>query len=160
MSQFNLLSFSLKEKHRVFNGIQKRLCINKFLEKHRYTTCEKVPVELKKLISDHLKENSNVANEIRTLCSQRGGEVLKKYNLPKLEWNWVEFDQSILIWHIATDVCLHSNWKDHETITSNGEFSQWLSQYMLYLLVICPSMLLLGIGMISVRNGFVSWPKV
>lgn len=73
MSQFNLLSFSLKDKHEVFYGIQKRLRIDKFLEKHQYTTCEKVPDELKELIFDHLKkkfelleEKLNDANDIRT----------------------------------------------------------------------------------------------
>ena len=43
-------------------------------------------------------------------------------------------------------------WIDHETIMSNGEFSKWLLQYMLYLLVICPSMLPMGIGMIRFRD--------
>ena len=130
--KFNILSFSLKDKHTIFNGIQKRLCINKFLEKHQYTTCEKVPVELKKLISDHLKkkfehrkENSNVANDIRTLCSCRRAAVLEKYSHLGLDWSLqVEFDQSILIWHIATDLCYYSDWRDQDAIMSNGKLSK------------------------------------
>ena len=158
--KFNILSFSLKDKHTIFNGIQKRLCINKFLEKHQYTTCEKVPVELKKLISDHLKkkfehrkENSNVANDIRTLCSCRRAAVLEKYSHLGLDWSLqVEFDQSILIWHIATDLCYYSDWRDQDAIMSNGKLSKWQSQCTLCLLVMCPFMLPMGLGMIKFRD--------
>ena len=175
MSQFNLLCFSLKDKHTVFIGIQKRLCIDKFLEKYNYTTCEEVHDELKELVFFHLKDkfkdlknNSKDASDIRTLCSCRGGEVLKKYgdhgsvprevidqtisigdNRPKPDWKnlefsvQVEFDQSILIWHIATDLCYHS---DQDTSMSNCELSKWLLQYMLYILVRRPFMLPMGSG--------------
>ena len=39
MSRFNLLSFSIKDKHVIFYGIQKLLCIDKVLEMNEYTTC-------------------------------------------------------------------------------------------------------------------------
>ena len=158
MSQFNLFSFSLKDKHTVFIGIQKRLCIDKFLENYNYTTCEKVPGELKKLVFDHLKEkferlknNSKDAIDIRTMSSCRGGEVLEKYRFG-LESVQVEFDQSILIWHIATDLCYHSDWRDRVPVMPNGNWSKCLSQYMLYLLVRCPFMLPMGLGMIRFRD--------
>ncbi|XP_075663910.1 uncharacterized protein LOC142633554 [Castanea sativa] len=63
MLQFNLLSFSLKEKHTVFYGIQKLLRIDRVIEKHRYTTCEEVYEDLKKFIFDHLKEKFNLLKE-------------------------------------------------------------------------------------------------
>ena len=89
-------------------------------------------MELKKLISDHLKkkfehrkENSNVANDIRTLCSCRRAAVLEKYSHLGLDWSLqVEFDQSILIWHIATDLCYYSDWRDQDAIMSNGKLSK------------------------------------
>ena len=132
---------------------------------------------MKKLVFVHLKDkfkdlknNSKDASDIRTLCSCRGGGVLKEYsnlgsvpregidqtiptgdNRPKLNWKilefsvQVEFDQSILIWHIATDLCYHSDCTDQETSMSNGKLSKWLSQYMLYILVRRPFMLPMGV---------------
>ncbi|KAM4110701.1 hypothetical protein ACJW30_05G011700 [Castanea mollissima] len=125
-----------------FYGIQKLLRIDGVIEKHRYTTCEEVYEDLKKFIFDHLKEKFNLLKEtsndainIRTLCSYKGDAALEKFNCHCLNWRVeVEFDQSILIWHIATDLC-HTTWT-------------WLSQYMLYILVKCPLMLPRGIEMI------------
>uniref|UniRef100_A0A2N9EXL0 DUF4220 domain-containing protein n=1 Tax=Fagus sylvatica TaxID=28930 RepID=A0A2N9EXL0_FAGSY len=77
----------------------------------------------------------------------RGGAVLEKYSHLGLESVQVEFDQSILIWHIAIDLFYHQ-----DTFTSNGELSKWISQYMLYLLVMCPFMLTMGPGMIRLRD--------
>ena len=160
MLQFNLLSFSLKEKHTVFYGIQKLLRIDGVIEKHRYTTCEEVHEDLKKFIFNHLKEKfnllketSNDAIDIRTLCYYRGDAALEKFNRRCLNWSVeVEFDQSILIWHIATDLCYHSDWGDQDAIVSNGKLSKWQSQYTLYLLVTCPFMLPMGLGMIKFRD--------
>ena len=116
MSQFNLLSFSLQHNRRVFYGILKCLYIDKVLENTRYTTHEKVPMDLKELIFSHLQESfkhpgeeSDDASDIKTLCFFRGGEVFKKRNYSELVWSVeVEFDQSILIWHVATDICYQS----------------------------------------------------
>ncbi|KAL0009784.1 hypothetical protein SO802_004892 [Lithocarpus litseifolius] len=163
-SQFNLLSFSLKDKHTVFYGILKCLHIDKFLEKTWYTTHEEVPMDLKELIFSHLQESfkhsgeeSDYETDIRTLCSHRGGEVLKKCNHSELDWSVkVEFDQSILIWHVATDICyqldLDQIQKYPNTFMLLCELSTLVSQYMMYLLVICPFMLPMGIGMIRFRD--------
>jgi hypothetical protein len=55
----------------------------------------------------------------------------------------VEFDQSILLWHIATNLCYHSdrNTSPNSVKYTNCEASKLLSDYMLYLLVIRPFML-------------------
>ena len=160
MSQFNLLSFSLKDKHTVFYGILKCLHIDKFLEKTWYTTHEKVPSDLKELIISHLQESiihpeeeSDYATKIRILCSHRGGEVLKKFNHSELDWSIKEeFDESILIWHIATDICYQLDQKYPNTFMLICELSMLVSQNMLYLLVICPFMLPMGIGMIRFQD--------
>ncbi|KAL0009786.1 hypothetical protein SO802_004894 [Lithocarpus litseifolius] len=91
----------------------KCLHIDKVLEKTWNTIHEEVPMNLKELIFSHLQESikhpeeeSDDATHIRTLCSHRGGEALKKCNSSELDWSVkVEFDQSILIWHAATDIC-------------------------------------------------------
>ncbi|KAL4625322.1 hypothetical protein ACB092_05G016900 [Castanea dentata] len=160
MLQFNLLSFSLQDKHTVFYGIMKCLHIDKVLEKTWYTTHEEVPMDLKELIFGHLQESikhpeeeSDDATHIRTLCSHRGGEALKKCNSSELDWSVkVEFDQSILIWHVATDICYQLDQTYPNTFMLLCELSALVSQYMLYLLVICPFMLPMGIGMIRFQD--------
>ncbi|KAK7834195.1 hypothetical protein CFP56_024815 [Quercus suber] len=119
-------------------------------------------MDLKELIVSHLQESikhpeeeSDDATHIRTLCSHRGGEALIKCNSSELDWSVkVEFDQSILIWHVATDICyqLDESQTYPNTFMLICELSTLVSQYMLYLLVIYPFMLPMGIGMIRFQD--------
>ena len=123
----------------------------------------KVPKYLIELIFSHLQdsfkhpgEESDDASDIKTVCSFRGGEVLKKHNYSELVWSVeVEFDQSILIWHVATDICYQSDLDQIQrypnTFMLQCELSTLVSQYM-YLLVICPFMLPMGIGMLRFQH--------
>ncbi|KAM2632365.1 hypothetical protein EV1_023111 [Malus domestica] len=88
--------------------------------------------------------------------------VLEKAKcLDELGWtiNGAEFDQSILLWHIATNLCYYSDLEFYQSPNSeasilkkNSEASKVLSNYMLYLLVMCPFMLPNGIGQIRFRD--------
>ncbi|KAL6334834.1 hypothetical protein AAG906_022823 [Vitis piasezkii] len=62
----------------------------------------------------------------------------------------VKFDHSILLWHIATDLCSYSD--DDPNPKSRCKISKCLSEYMLYLLVMCPFMLPKGIGEFRFRD--------
>ncbi|KAK4591338.1 hypothetical protein RGQ29_021513 [Quercus rubra] len=66
----------------------------------------------------------------------------------------VEFDESILLWHIATNLCFYSNdqEQDLDDCKDYRDTSQLLSNYMLYLLVFCPLMLPNGIGHIRFHD--------
>ncbi|KAM3699255.1 hypothetical protein ACJW31_05G012100 [Castanea mollissima] len=96
------------------------------------------------------------------IYSTKGGGIDQtiptRDNRPKPDWEilklsvQVEFDQSILIWHIATDLCYRLDCTDQDTSMSNRELSKWLSQYMLYILVRRPFMLPMGVGMIRFRD--------
>ncbi|XP_062087853.1 uncharacterized protein LOC133794572 [Humulus lupulus] len=163
IAQFNALSFYLKMDKPTFSyEMQKLLCLDSLLEKFRYMKHKQVSGELRTLIFDHLKEKfehlvapSIVATDIRTVLTCRGGGVLEKYYCTELDWSIkVDFDQSILIWHIATHLCYY---KDHteifdNTIALKHKLSKRLSQYMVYLLVMRPFMLPVGIGMIRFRD--------
>ena len=52
-----------------------------------------------------------VHSNLKELCTQKGGFSLQKNDCDAFLWsiNEVEFDQSILIWHIATTLCYYSD---------------------------------------------------
>lgn len=107
-----------------------------------------------------MKKSGGASNfrDCKKLCAQRGKWVLENetgaFNLNCLDkFGWsieVDFDQSILLWHIATDLCYYS---DTDSVDyANRKASKLLSDYMLYLLVVCPFMLPNGIGQIRFRD--------
>ncbi|XP_015901604.3 uncharacterized protein LOC107434632 [Ziziphus jujuba] len=166
MLQFDALSFYLKDKHIFCGEMLKHLCFYKVLEKHYYTKHRDVCSDLKELIFDHLKTKAKRAPDvatttthIRDIISCRGSQVLEEYHHTDVKWSVeVNFDQSILIWHIATYLCYS---EDHPRTTEDSEtsnekkyrkLSKRLSQYMLYLLLMRPSMLPVGIGMIRFQD--------
>ncbi|KAM4099783.1 hypothetical protein ACB094_05G018000 [Castanea mollissima] len=167
--QCNLISTCLEYKPANCRFLTKVLCIDALLEKHRYKYSEKYPSKLKKVIFDQLSNESRSVSDIKEckkFCDDRGYEVLEgaissvgisdgdretiKESVDKLK---VEFDKSILLWHIATDLCLSSDkQKDLKLVkTPHCEASRRLSNYM-YLLVVCPVMLPNGIGQIRFRD--------
>ncbi|KAM3711029.1 hypothetical protein ACJW31_01G076900 [Castanea mollissima] len=165
--QFNLLRFSLKDKPvpclddkpELFQKIVRHSPIfYKTFEKSWYTYRCEISPKLKGWIFQHFL-NKPDDNNTSSLCSARGNLVFKNY-IEKYErslsFNWtteVEFDQSILIWHIATDLCYHSGGgKNLAAEYSSHKWSKNLSDYMLYLLVMCPFLLPIGIGMIRFQD--------
>ncbi|GMJ00218.1 hypothetical protein like AT5G45480 [Hibiscus trionum] len=70
----------------------------------------------------------------------------------------VQYDESILLWHIATDLCYYvhapGGKKLDEESFDHREFSKLLSDYMLYLLIWQPTMMSAvgGIGKIRFRD--------
>lgn len=178
MGQYNFFSVSLNEKPPMCYKIQKFLGIHEFLEKYRYGYDVTVPKGLKSVVFLQLKDrqlNSGMEQEGVKFYRYRGDQVvLKKLKCFK-ENEEVEFDQSLLIWHIATELCYYKDFPDrskldkrskHELreriykykvkkdsrpedphlIMFKSEISKWLSEYMFYLLVCCPFMLPSGLG--------------
>ncbi|XP_039155754.1 uncharacterized protein LOC120287127 [Eucalyptus grandis] len=107
MAQYNLLSFALKEKHLFCHRLLGYLHIDEKVEKLLYKHHKKVTKDLKKLLMSHF-------TEMQSLWTTRGSRVLEKFNrMESLKWSIeLEFDQSILISHIATELCCHPKDKD------------------------------------------------
>ncbi|XP_045816493.1 uncharacterized protein LOC123909634 [Trifolium pratense] len=183
MSQFNLIRFCLKDEPIKCIKIQKFLHIYKYFEKYYYKKTKQVSEELKELIFNELKNKSREATNIeecKRLCACKGDWVLEqcKFHIHKEQNDRnhdknnchicdinhsikeVEFDQSILLWHIATDLCYYSEYSDSDdeplilspAALQSREKSQLLSDHMLNLLVICPFLLPNGIGQIRFED--------
>ncbi|GKV20213.1 hypothetical protein SLEP1_g30371 [Rubroshorea leprosula] len=160
IAQYSLLWISLKEKLSL-----------KIIEEFRYKEINNFSRKYRELIFYHVKKKSEEFEErrkeqelrstssletaLRQVCGQRGKGVLDEYKEKigqvDLEWSIsVEFDQSILIWHMVTEICYNS--ENHHDVNLSRDFSLHMSRYMCYLLVICPSLLSDRIDIMRIRH--------
>ncbi|KAF8011532.1 hypothetical protein BT93_J1975 [Corymbia citriodora subsp. variegata] len=87
----------------------------------------------------------------------RGFHALSKHGLlDDLKWSIeeLEFDESILVWHIATELCyyLDYGWGDSSKEKEKCLMGLHLSRYMIYVQYMCPSMLPARFGSIRFRD--------
>ncbi|KAF3956455.1 hypothetical protein CMV_018414, partial [Castanea mollissima] len=154
MGQFNMLRFCMRNKlgtsqrtpkfFRVlevwfFNQILPR--INRKLDMLHYKSDEKISEELKSLIWETYKEKSK---------SQRPG-FSEDYNsyISSDENVQVEIYEKIIIWHLATDLCLNLDNENPEVNNKQLQMIKHISDYLMYILAMCPSMLSTGNAEIS-----------
>ncbi|KAJ6855278.1 hypothetical protein NC651_040063 [Populus alba x Populus x berolinensis] len=153
IAQYNLISSSLENTPL---GCLKSLGIN---EKMRQIFVRRVDmnVDLQRCIFRHLQKKAEDMkedfclidkNRRSKITDQRGDGVLERKGLLQ-NYMWctteVEFSRSILVWHLATEICYLGD-KAATNVPKEYETSRWLSEYMMYLLVMRPNMLSMGIG--------------
>ncbi|KAK9291484.1 hypothetical protein L1049_019432 [Liquidambar formosana] len=171
MRQYNLIDNCLRHD-------QSTKCLSFFRELKIYETlenCQQIDSDdvlnyFQKCFSAHYFEkldssmmriaNSSASDkeklvEFNKICNDRGEYTLKKFGASGVLGSSIvgDFDESIILWHIATDLCYHHDTKnklieDPDKIPVACRNSKWLSDYMLYLLVMRPFMLPMGIGQI------------
>ncbi|PIN05014.1 hypothetical protein CDL12_22443 [Handroanthus impetiginosus] len=153
MAQHNLLDLCVGDKGTICLTIHKYLScirIDNFLERHWYKRFLDVSQELQELIFEELDSYTRIDNfDPTSFFNHKGSFTLKKYK-DLSSTTEGEFNQRILLWHIATDICYSL-----ENVNSKmqiSEHSKQISDYMLYLLLECPFMLPIGIGMIRFRD--------
>ncbi|GMY34780.1 hypothetical protein FCV25MIE_30022 [Fagus crenata] len=119
----------------------------------RYGKCDDC-IEKEKLTKKHESdkeiEDQQVVNSAKCLNELSG----KNRNTLLDSIDKAEFDQSILLWHIATDLCYYDSptYVDPDDQCSDRKASKLLSDYMLYLLVMRPIMLPSGIEQIRFQD--------
>lgn len=153
MPQFNLLSFCIHDKPLKCGKILKYRGIDMGLKKNRSRTRVRFPQELKALVVQEMKD----IDRERGLkpFNHRGEWSLGRYEcLNDFKWSVKrDFDKSITIWHIATDICYYS---DVQSIAANTkiQMAKSLSDYMMYLLALRPHMLSMTTAKIIFRHAF------
>ncbi|KAH6782793.1 hypothetical protein C2S51_008086 [Perilla frutescens var. frutescens] len=164
MAQHNLLDLCVRHKSAVCPRSLKFLCrltkIDSFIEKQWHKSFVDVSTELQNLLFKELKRYIS-SDSSPALGSRKGSFTVKNYpSLPHDLIEESEFDQRILLWHIATEICYSLEWNAKASNTNCSsierkrisDHSKHMSDYMLYLLMVCPFMLPIGIGMIRFRD--------
>jgi len=141
-----------------------KVCFLKLIGMYNIQSWEVISDELKKLIWEYLKDKRSRyshempypdpgMNDLKEILAERGDQALKSMGcLEEFRWAVVEIDfhGSLLLWHIATDICYHDDIRKKKVDAKNPppycKMSRSLSNYMLYLLIERPNMLPKGIG--------------
>ncbi|PON74236.1 hypothetical protein PanWU01x14_050680, partial [Parasponia andersonii] len=147
ISRYNMISYCIDRRRslKLVNKLADRFRLTEILDTMRimrYSTSESVPDYLKEFIFNELKRKSSKAktlNEAIEACQQRGDSALLRNSLSyaKLKWSVSEFQygESLLVWHLATELCQHDP-EDKSSYEGDGKrISKLISDYMFYLLV-------------------------
>jgi hypothetical protein len=158
MAQHNLIRFQLSK------GKLTCISLKKLLGKSHIHSWEDVGADLKDLIFQQLldkrtryslrmRSHDPGMNDLHEILSERGDQVIGREGcLEKIGGSVKssDFNQSLLTWHIATDICYHDDVRkkggDSNNVHPNCKMSILLSNYMVYLLRDCPVLLPKGIG--------------
>lgn len=141
LPQFNLLTFCLHEKPLKCSKVLKIRGLDMAFKKDRHRTRLKLSEELKHLMVQEMKHIDG--DRGLKPFNQRGEWSLGRYGcLSDFKWSVKrDFDKSITIWHIATDICYYSETQNNTTPNSRTQMGRLLSNYMMYILAMRPHML-------------------
>ncbi|KAF8011172.1 hypothetical protein BT93_J1710 [Corymbia citriodora subsp. variegata] len=155
VAQFSLLKSSIRKSKRICSKYPWLAMLDDKLENLRIDY-KPFKSNIKERIFRHMSDTVDYLEEKSRLTDLKleASEVLKWSNNDHLIWSVknMEFEQSILIWHIATELCHYKDrdkrqGKSPEEVT-DYKMSKLVSEYMLYLLVLYPSMLPIGMGVL------------
>ncbi|KAG1370991.1 hypothetical protein COCNU_16G000850 [Cocos nucifera] len=133
--------------------------LKEFVDEIMYVSEEPLTKELWEFIFGELKKKCNFAddqNAVKRICSARGDWVLQHSDSSSHQTKLmpyvtdVAYDESLLLWHIATELCYNSEEPNRDNYT-HREFSKVLSDYMLYLLIMQPTMMSAVAGIAKIR---------
>ncbi|KAA8516996.1 hypothetical protein F0562_017186 [Nyssa sinensis] len=162
ISQHSLISYCLKKRFKWFDKAADFFGLKDFLDEVQYKETNPVEDDLKKFIFSELRKKAEIARDskiAKEIYSMRGDGVLSQSichytSIVSSVSEEVEYDESLLRWHIATELCYFPETDTNDPNHENRKFCKYLSEYMLYLLVMRPTMMsaVAGIGQIRFRD--------
>ncbi|GKV12828.1 hypothetical protein SLEP1_g23923 [Rubroshorea leprosula] len=149
MGQFDLLEYCWRYKKRNANeshGFLSKITIGSEIveiwHKHWFTKFVDVPDLLKRPICYSGLLEGIISKNIDITRGQQALRKLRPFDklFDKLKWSIeMDFDHSIIIWHLSTSVFYFQ--EDHHDDEAM-KISKHVSNYMMYLLAMCPALLL------------------
>jgi hypothetical protein len=117
--------------------------LREFINQHWYIKHKPIAFQITEVVRQHVedgwKKYIHDAASYKRFSELRGQWAVRRHH--QLGWSLkMPYDESILIWHIATDLCFY-----HPNTGPQGEATQRsreVSNYMVYLLLIRPEMLM------------------
>ncbi|KAK6259025.1 Protein of unknown function DUF594 - like 1 [Theobroma cacao] len=178
MAQHDLIKYCVKAKTSRCTGLIRLFDTGNLLQKYGHTKWKPVDPDLKRFIYAHLQKkrekcekNYFKLDELEKLLNEKGDNVFKeKFKemlgmdadltqskaeflsiFPRMDPTY--FIRSIFLWHIATELSYYDDLDNHRigTATSLCYISKSISDYMIYLALVRPSMLSKGFS--DVING-------
>lgn len=152
--QYSLMSFcSRKKKPTILMKLATFCHIREYADKYWYVWQVPEAPQIIQLVRSHVTygwtEFIHNAATYKRFNNLRGQLSLSSHNQLGWSLNFL-FDESVLLWHLATDLCFH-----HGSTTPHGQEyaakSRVMSNYMVYLLFNHPEMLMPG-----TRSGIVT----
>jgi hypothetical protein len=132
-------------------------CVRGYINKHWYIGEIVASTHITRLLlgymEDGWKEYISDAASYRRFSNLRGQWTLRRLGLEQQQrqgvaWSFkMAFDRSVLLWHIATDLCFHhpnTSPRGRDTNATPMQRGREISNYMIYLLFIRPEMLMPG----------------
>ena len=154
VSQYDMISYWLNDSPPWMYTLATKVAAGEVLAKMTilwFSHSKRVDKDLESFIFTELSlksRNANTIREARDASSQRGNwALLQTSSYFKLKWSIGEYQyaESLLIWHMATEILYTQETKPSTGIDDdnkrNREICKLLSDYMFYLLVMKPKMM-------------------
>ncbi|KNA16327.1 hypothetical protein SOVF_090110 [Spinacia oleracea] len=127
-----------------------------------YVENQKADEQLVEYVIEEIQKRANISTNIevaKEICSSRGNLVLHEDDIFASEClsSWtidVDYDDSVLIWHLATDICYWTSTtteNENDATVKYRSVSKALSDYMSYLLLRQQTLLSSVVGMSDSR---------
>lgn len=164
MYQFNLLHYCLRREWTRYIKFLNFWGIYDYID-WNWSLNRMGPVSLPENLKEGVLEELKVFEKARRThpFSKRGEWSFERYNVgtgDEIQWSIeTAFGKSILVWHIATNICYHHH-SERQCHSNDDESpdccsrSKMISSYMMYLLVIRPKMLSATTASIVFRHAY------
>ncbi|XP_062201016.1 uncharacterized protein LOC133903610 [Phragmites australis] len=143
VGQYNLLDFCTRDTTELRSRITKKVGLEDWWNKLHYSSTTGISDSIRDLLLEEIPRR-----QLGDMRNARGRWILHRRGIyDDIRWSVddIDFDQSILIWHVATDVYLCNRQQDADRIQNAerlvAKAVKELSDYMLYLYVVHPYML-------------------